>query len=456
MALKLMPPLTRHTVRSVVLLLSAGALLVSLTAARAQEPAPADGNGLTAEIAAKNEEIRRLEAEAQQYRAAINETSRAVDSLRAQLTTTERTLKRLEADVRLTNAKIARTNLEIKELGTGIGIKEDAIETQRARLGYVLRALEASERSTPLEILMQHETVSAFFTSLDALLGLQRDLLTLLADLRASREDLRDQKSRAESKRLELAALSEDLTDQQALHVEERRQRNQLLTETKNQERRYQELLAEVERKRAALQRELDALESGLTATFDSSILPTKGSGILGWPLANVSIRSCWAGGIASAIENCVTQFFGRTDFARAGAYRGDGHNGIDFRAAIGSPVLASEGGTVRAVGDTDLACRRASYGRWILIDHANNLATLYAHLSLIKVRPGDSVNRGELIGYSGRTGYATGPHLHFTVFARQAVEIVGFPSRVCGRTMTLPRAPRKPFDGYLDPLSYL
>ena len=193
-----------------------------------------------------------------------------------------------------------------------------------------------------------------------------------------------------------------------------------------------------MERKREALQQEINSLESGLQANFAPSAVPAPGKGILGWPLPNPIF---------------ITQYFGKTSFARSGAYNGNGHNGIDLRAAVGTPVFASERGTVRAAGDTDLGCRRASYGRWVLIDHPNNLTTLYTHLSLIKVRPGDGVNRGELIGYSGRTGYATGPHLHFSAFVRQAVSVGQLKSRVCGRTMTLPLSP---FSGYLNPLDYL
>ena len=136
-----------------------------------------------------------------------------------------------------------------------------------------------------------------------------------------------------------------------------------------------------------------------------------------------------------------------------AGGYAGKGHNGIDIRASNGTEILSAESGTVRGVGDTDEVCRRASYGKWILIDHGNNLTTLYAHLSLVKVLPGQAVSRGELIGYSGNSGYATGPHLHFSVFAHEAVEIGNLKSKVCGRIMTLPLSP---FNGYLDPLNYL
>ncbi len=389
-------------------------------------------------IAEKNDHIRRLEAEAAQYRATIGQIGREATTLQSRVQSLDRAIRGLDISIRTTNVKIDRTNLEIQQLGGEIREKESSIDRQRDRLGYLLVLIAAADQETPLEILIKNETLASFFNAVDSLFGIQREIHAALETLRLRREELKGQKSAAEGKRLELSALVEDLADQKALQQEERRTRANLLAETRNQERRYQELLAEVERKRDALQGEINALEAELKADFDRSLLPAPGSGVLGWPLPEPIF---------------ITQYFGRTAFARAGGYNGNGHNGIDLRASVGTPVFSSERGTVRAVGDTDLACRRASYGRWILIDHPNNLATLYSHLSLVKIRPGEAVNRGELIGYSGQTGYATGPHLHLSVFARQAVQVGQLQSRVCGRQMTLPLSP---FGGYLNPLDYL
>ena len=390
------------------------------------------------QIEQKSEEIKRLEAEAKKYRGALEETGRQVLTLQGEIQGLERGIKRLEATIKVTTAKIARTNLEIRELGGEIQAKEETISRQREQLRSLVGILADGDRETPLEIFMKNKTLSAFFTALDHIVVLERDIHTALGELRRDREELKDQKTKAEQKKLELAALAEDLADQKALQLEARRQRNLLLAETKNQERRFQDLLSEVERRRGALQQEINTLEASLTARFDRSLLPKAGTGILGWPLPDPIF---------------ITQYFGRTAFARSGAYNGNGHNGIDLRAALGTPVFSSEGGVVRASGDTDMVCRRASYGRWVLIDHPNRLSTLYAHLSLIKVVLGEAVNRGELVGYSGSTGYATGPHLHFTVFARDGVEMGTIKSRVCGGDMTIPVSP---FGGYLNPLDYL
>jgi len=126
----------------------------------------------------------------------------------------------------------------------------------------------------------------------------------------------------------------------------------------------------------------------------------------------------------------------------------------------VGTRVLAAADGVVRFVY-RDKPCTGAYYGgKWILIDHGNNLSTLYAHLSLIKVVPGQKVKAGQVIGYSGESGYVTGPHLHFTVFATKAVRVTGengekpYYSKVC-RGVQL-KIPISPNNGYLNPLSYL
>lgn len=89
---------------------------------------------------------------------------------------------------------------------------------------------------------------------------------------------------------------------------------------------------------------------------------------------------------------------------------RGDFHRGIDIRAPAGTPVLATSQGTVIVAGDG------RGYGRYVVLDHGNGLRTLYAHLLDIGVRPGDRVARGEQIGRVGKSGNATGFHLHYEV----------------------------------------
>ena len=225
-----------------------------------------------------------------------------------------------------------------------------------------------------------------------------------------------------------------------------------MLKTTKNLEKGYQALLVEQEKKRAALEEEITSIEEKIKVTIDPSRLPSHGTGVLALPLPDMILESCW-GTNPVGDKNCITQFFGNTDFSKTGVYQSKGHNGIDLRSDIGTQIFAAERGIIEGVGDTDIGCRGASYGKWVLIRHPNNLSTLYAHLSQVAVAPGQQIQRNNTIGYSGKTGYATGPHLHFTVFATQGVQIQSIRSRVCGRMMTLPVSAT---NGYLNPLDYL
>ena len=85
-------------------------------------------------------------------------------------------------------------------------------------------------------------------------------------------------------------------------------------------------------------------------------------------------------------------------------------HAGIDVGAAMGSSILAADGGTV-IVSSYD-----GGYGNYVMINHGNNRVTLYAHMSSRAASVGQTVNKGQVIGYVGSTGNSTGPHLHFEV----------------------------------------
>ncbi len=85
-------------------------------------------------------------------------------------------------------------------------------------------------------------------------------------------------------------------------------------------------------------------------------------------------------------------------------------HQGIDLAAPTGTPVYATADGVV---GRADLY---SSYGLFISIEHGASMETRYAHLSRLAIAAGDSVKKGDLIGYVGSTGRSTGPHLHYEV----------------------------------------
>jgi murein DD-endopeptidase MepM/ murein hydrolase activator NlpD len=103
-----------------------------------------------------------------------------------------------------------------------------------------------------------------------------------------------------------------------------------------------------------------------------------------------------------------ITGSFGE----RIDPFNGEGefHSGVDISCHYGQPVLAPSDGVVTYAGFY------SGYGRMIQIDHGNGITTRYGHLSAFAVAAGQSVRRGEVIGYVGLSGRSTGPHLHYEV----------------------------------------
>jgi murein DD-endopeptidase MepM/ murein hydrolase activator NlpD len=107
-------------------------------------------------------------------------------------------------------------------------------------------------------------------------------------------------------------------------------------------------------------------------------------------------------------VEGRVGSSFGQ----RIDPFNGEGafHEGIDLEAPLGTPVRAA------ADGDVTVAGMNAGYGREIMLDHGHDVVTLYGHLSAMAVAVGQHVIRGQVIGFVGQSGRATGPHLHYEV----------------------------------------
>jgi len=92
-------------------------------------------------------------------------------------------------------------------------------------------------------------------------------------------------------------------------------------------------------------------------------------------------------------------------------------HTGLDFPSEVGTPIMAAAGGMVRS---TDF---HPAYGNLLEIDHGNGLITRYAHTSVILVKVGDLVKRGQVVARVGTTGRSTGPHLHFEVLVDDVMQ---------------------------------
>ena len=260
-----------------------------------------------------------------------------------------------------------------------------------------------------------------------------RDHITSLS---GTRQELQSDKYATEERKNDLKEFSDTLSDQKKVVAANTSEKNSLLSETKNQEAAFQAIVQQKKEAKVALEKEVFEYESKLKYILDPSSIPVAGSSPFSWPLSDVYI----------------TQQFGKTS-ASGRLYASGSHNGTDFKALMGTAIYALADGTISGTGDTDVTCPRASFGRWILVKHDNGLAATFGHLSVVSVKERARVKKGDIIGYSGNTGYSTGPHLHISIYPNDAVNAVNRASASCaGKTYYMPIAA---VNAYLDPMQY-
>jgi murein DD-endopeptidase MepM/ murein hydrolase activator NlpD len=395
---------------------------------------------LQGKISDSESEIAALEAEIAEYQAELAEIGEEKATLAGAVATLDVTRKKLAADISVTQEKVNRAELNITRLSLDIGDTSRDINEKKEAIAHFIRKIDEVETLSLAELLLSSDSLSRFWDDVETMRRFEENIDENVDELVVFKTDLEYDKAAVEKEQANLIAYRGQLSDQKAIADQNRAEQNALLTQTKNQESLYQSKLSEKTRLKEELEKELQEYESQLQFALDPDSVPTIGSGVLAWPLKDVYI----------------TQYFGNTPFAKSGAYGGNSHNGIDLRAAVGTPLYASLSGVVQATGNTDAIPGCYSYGKWVLIRHYNGLSTLYAHLSLIKVEKGESLGTGDIIGYSGNTGYSTGPHLHYTVYASDAVEIVRMGDIKTRTNCANAYIPVSALSGYMNPLDYL
>lgn len=390
-----------------------------------------------------NNRLKEIEKEIANYQTELKKVGGEKKTLQNAVSQLEIERKKVQADINYTQNKIGATDLEIHKLEIEIDSTEENIDLNKKAISETLQGLSETDNDSFIEALLEYKNISEFWGRIDELEQIRTVMRTKLQSLSNEKLLLNGQYNTHKLKRTNLLGLKDQYSDQNEVLVENKAEKSKLLSATKNQEAEYQKLLRAKKSEYELILKETREFESKLQFILDPSTIPPKGTQVFSWPVTNV----------------IITQLFGGTEFAKqnSSVYGGRAyHPGVDFGVPTGSKILAPLSGIVRATGNTDAVPGCYSWGKWTLIDHANGLSTLYAHQSVISVVPGQQVATGEVIGYSGNTGYSTGPHLHFTVYAKAGVSVRKFNEikavTSCGAATT----PVAASDAYIDPMVYL
>lgn len=378
---------------------------------------------LQKQIQDRQAQIKQLEEQVAKLQGAIKNNQGQQSTLKKQITLLDSQINQLEFEIKLTRAQISEASLEIESLNGEIQTKEDEMAVNKNYLVNAVRVINEYDQKAPVEIILENDNFSDFLNQLEYTENLQGSIQEKLEDIKALKIQLSDAVGRQQVYKNSLESLNEQLTGKNLALNSQEEDKQELLITTKNQEKKYQLQLQATQKQQQEIEKEIYALEDKLRMTIDPNSIPPAQKGILSWPVNSVLTQTYGPTSQTGFINN-VYNF----------------HNGIDLRAAIGTPIRAAADGVISGVGNDG----KYAYGKWITINHQNGLTTLYGHFSAQTVSVGQQVKRGQVIGYSGNTGFTTGPHLHFTVYATNTFRIE---SRWYGLL---------PVGGSVNPLNYL
>lgn len=357
------------------------------------------------------------------------------DKTEKEITEKEKKQQELTAQLEEIDGKIKDSRAKLLELENSIEEKQNDIDEvqkdvdQNTRdLQQRIKAIYMAGDATNLEIILGAKDFSDFLDKLELVENISEHDSRLIDDLKGSMAKLGQEKdklvSAKQAQEAEQAVLDTEQANYQEL-VEENKellnelydvkvktgeeldQNNKELKQLESDIKKYyeeQKRKAEEEKKRQEQQQQQQSQgSSGNSSNTDSSDVTPTGSGYQ-WPAPGYTIlTSLWD-------EDRGNRNHGALDIA-----------GGDI---FGTKVVAAEDGTVNFTysGCTHNWSKPMSYscgcgggyGNYIMLDHGGGYSTLYAHLSSIAVSSGQTVKKGQVIGYVGTTGHSTGPHLHF------------------------------------------
>lgn len=309
----------------------------------------------------------------------IREIAVKLHTIQVELDAANAELDRIHSEEDKVNAQIKQIELELEAARKQLLERQDLLNKR-------IRAIYIHGQLNYLEVIMGSKNFSDFANRLELLKRVIRSDYNLIQDIRVRQEQIQAKMNELSLQKQELEKLAAEATKAQQAIEMKRAEQQAVMDSAKAQrdaaEQMEQDLIASSER----IRQQIQAHQGG---GMEPQVI---GSGILGYPCS---------GPITSPFGYRIHPIFGTTIY----------HSGIDIGADEGTPVHAADSGVVIYSGSG-----LTGYGNVVIIDHGNGLSTLYAHNSALLVSEGESVSKGQVVAYSGMTGYATGPHVHFEV----------------------------------------
>lgn len=380
------------------------AMLVFSTAFTAQAKSSTQSklDKINEDIAEAEKELDSLEDQVADKKAYADTLMKKVDLLQDKLDALESNRDELQAQIDAVQKRIDETQVEIDKAEKEVEAKEQEFDGVYEEYCQRLRAMYISGNVSMLEVLLESGDISSILTRAEMVKSVSEqdsatldELMTKMEEINKERQELADKKIQLgedkdslNSRKQELQASIDDYNASKAELNAEVEECNAALKSLSDKQSEVKETIDTNEEQKRQLEAEINNALSGSSSNKPGSDNYNPGTGQLAYPTSYRTISA------------------GYPNYSN-GSY----HGGVDWPCPTGTAVHAADSGVVVIAKKLTY-----SYGQYILIDHGNGLSTLYAHNSSLVVSVGDKVSKGQIIAYSGESGNATGPHVHFEV----------------------------------------
>ena len=372
-----------------------------------------------AEIAAINDLQQGLAAEISDTKSQLRQIGADLDAVRKKISRMQTRINKVKAVYKDLVAQLADMDAELARVTAQEEEKRLELAARRAQLADRVRSAYDTDRTSPLETFLSGGSFTDLLAEMSYYIDVGEQDKALAAGIAQAKETLEaihqtvaDTRTKTNVLRQQTAAQKRDL-DKAMRGLQETKQElrrlERAVARTLAEQRARYTALARNKRNAAAIIRRAAADQKRLQSRIDDLIrrqvargnIPSKFNGTMRWPMDNFTVSGEYG---CSSFEYYAPSH-GCAHF----------HNGIDLVGPYGAPIRAAAGGQVVYVGWN---WADGSDPAWIVvIAHAGNLRTWYAHMQPKRpVDVGQSVKKGQIIGYEGSTGHATGAHLHWMV----------------------------------------
>lgn len=302
---------------------------------------------------------------------------------------TERILSKAK-EVESIEASIKEQSVQIQSTHNEIDKKKEELKKKKDDLEIRLRTIYKKGSVGFVEVILNSKNVSELISNMSFMQKIYKSDKAAITSVKKDQAKLQSIEQRLKEEEKTLSAKKQESIEAKKSLEEERAEIDKKLKQYQAQAEQIGNEIASaqaaIEANERARQNAAGQGNSSTPAAPDSGY--TSGTGQLGWPVRG----------------SVICGFGYRPIF-------GDFHTGIDIPVPTGTPVHAADSGTVLLTGYMP-----SGYGNYLVIYHGNDISTLYAHNSSLAVSQGQSVSKGQVVAYSGSTGWSTGPHCHFEV----------------------------------------